>query len=126
MANIGAGESYVAYLVKRDNVNVVDSLIKNAVASQEIITSAYCKRFKYRFLSSTEMTYQPLSTHLKGKIDGSIFTSETDLNAVERDKLYFVGGIMDGKYLTIMRILPQVQHGAYTVNKKAPKIMELA
>ena len=125
MANIGAGETFTAYLVKRENVNLVDAFIKDNVASEEVFKPEYSQRFRYRFLSNNEMTFQPISAHLKGKFDGVIYSSETDLKPRERDSIYFVDGLMEGKSLRVARVLPQMQHGAFLINHKHPNIIEL-
>jgi hypothetical protein len=125
MANIGAGETYTAYLVKKESVNLVDAFIKDNVASEEVFKPEYSQRFRYRFLSTNEMTFQPISSHLKGKFDGVIYTSETELRPRERDGIYFVDGLMDGKFLRVSRVLPQMQHGAFVINMKHPNILEL-
>jgi hypothetical protein len=71
------------------------------------------------------MIYQPLSNHVKGKYDGVIFSSDTEIKPKNNDKIYFEGGILDKKFLLIQRILPQIQHGMFMINKKAPNILEL-
>jgi len=127
MANIGAGESLHAYLVKKENVNIVDAYFRaNIVPNVSIAKIDDMIPFRYRFLSTTEMTFQPISAHLKGKFDGVLFTSETDIFVNERDKIYFSDGLLQGKYLTITRVIPQVHIGAFVINKKYPKIIELA
>ena len=120
MANIGAGETRKAWLVKREFVATIDSMIKDT-SLEDVIASVYTKYFKYRALSSTEMTYQPISSYLKGKYDKVIFTSETDLVFNERDKILFE----DGRFLNITRKLPQEQLGFYMFSKKFPHILEL-
>lgn len=126
MANIGAGETLNAYLVKSTDVNVVDAFVKDSVPTEEIVAYANLQPFRYRFLSTSEMTYQPLSAHLKGKYDGVLFTSETDIKPTERDKILFVDGILEDKYLRVTRVLPQVQIGTFAINRKYPNIIELA
>jgi len=120
MANIGAGETRVAWLIKSENVSLVDSMIKDT-DTETVKVSEYAKRFKYRVLTSTEMTYQPLSSWLKGKYDKTIFTSDTTIQPNERDKILFE----DGRYLRITRKLPQEQLGFYVFSKKFPVILEL-
>jgi hypothetical protein len=120
MANIGAGETRKAWLIKSENVNVVDSMIKDT-ESVTVVKKEYAKMFKYRTLTSTEMTYQPLSSWLKGKYDKTIFTSDTEIRPKERDKILFE----DGRYLMITRVLPQEQIGFFAINKKFPYILEL-
>ena len=120
MANIGAGETREAWLIKSENVILVDSMIKTT--DTEIIKqSEYTKYFKYRALTATEMTYQPLSSWLKGKYDKVIFTSDTEIQPNERDKILFD----DGRYLRITRKLPQEQIGFFAISKKFPHILEL-
>lgn len=125
MANIGAGETFHAYLVKKTNVTLVDSLLKSETPITEIVKMEYMTPFRYRFLNSTELMFQPLSGYAKSKIDGAIFSSETEINPAERDKIYFIDGFMQDKSLNIMRIIPQVAHGAFLISKKFPRIMEL-
>lgn len=125
MANIGAGETLTAYLVKRESVNLVDAFIKDNVASEEVFKPEYSQRFRYRFLSTNEMTFQPITAGLKGKFDGVIFSSETELKPRERDIIYFLDGILAEKRLLVTRVIPQMQHGAFLINKKHPNIMEL-
>ena len=121
MANIGAGEIRVAYLVKKENVTLIDSMIKTtATITYDIAQSL--QKIRYRYLNSTEMTFQPLSGHLKGRYDRVLFTSETDIVFKERDKILFDD--ME-TYLMITRVLPQVQHGFFAISKKAPNILEL-
>jgi len=122
MANMGAGEVRVAYLVKKQEITLVDSMIKDTAT----ITYDVAKRlqkFRYRYLNSTEMTFQPLSGHLKGRYDRVLFSSETDIVFRERDKILFD----DLKTtLIITRVLPQVQQGFFAISKKAPNILELS
>jgi hypothetical protein len=120
MANIGAGETRKAWLVKSEDVNVVDSMIKDT-ESITVVKKEYSKMFKYRALTATEMTYQPLSSWLKGKYDKVIFTSDTAIQPNERDKILFE----DGRYLRITRKLPQEQIGFFAISKKFPYILEL-
>jgi hypothetical protein len=121
MANIGAGEVRVAYLVKSEDITLVDSMIKDtATISYDVIK--YTRKFRYRYLNSTEMTFQPLSGHLKGRYDRVIFCSETDIDFRERDKILF----KEGNTLSITRVLPQLQHGFFAISKKAPNILELS
>ena len=82
MANIGAGETLHAYLVRAENVNLVDAFIKDNVASEDAFKPEYSQRFRYRFLSTNEMTFQPISALLKGKFDAVIYSSETELNTM--------------------------------------------
>lgn len=126
MANIGAGETYHAYLVKKENVKLVDSLIKETIPTEENVTFEYMQSFRYRFLSQTEMTFQPISAWLKGKYDGIIFSSETEISPNANDKLYFIDGILEGKSLLIARVIPQVQNGMFMISKKFPNIIELS
>ena len=126
MANIGAGETYHAYLVKKENVKLVDSLIKETIPTEENVTFEYMQSFRYRFLSQTEMTFQPISAWLKGKYDGIIFSSETEISPNANDKLYFIDGILEGKSLLITRVIPQVQNGMFMISKKFPNIIELS
>ena len=126
MANIGAGESLHAYLVKKEDINIVDAYVKNVSPTVSVDRVDGMIPFRYRFLSTSEMTFQPISAHLKGKFDGVLYTSETDISVNERDKVYFVDGLLQGKYLTVTRVLPQVHIGAFVINKKYPKIIELA
>ena len=121
MANIGAGETLVAYLIKKTVANDVNSQIKDTVPTDTILNLNGVYRFKYRHLSQSEMTYQPISNWLKGKFDRVLFTSETAIEFEERDFVMFESG----KKLRITRILPQSQHGAFLINKKYPHILEL-
>lgn len=125
MANIGAGETLHAYLVRAENVNLVDAFIKDNVASEDAFKPEYSQRFRYRFLSTNEMTFQPISALLKGKFDAVIYSSETELKPRDRDKIYFIDGVNKGRQLRITRVLPQMQHGAFVINHKHPNIMEL-
>jgi len=122
MANMGAGEVRVAYLVKKQEITLVDSMIKDTAT----ITYDVAKRlqkFRYRYLNSTEMTFQPISAHLKGRYDRVLFSSETDIVFKERYKILFD----DLKTtLSITRVFPQVQHGFFAISKKAPNILELS
>jgi len=120
MANIGAGETRKAWLIKSENVTIVDSMMKDT-DNETVIKSEYARMFKYRTLTATEMTYQPLSSWLKGKYDKTIFTSDTEIKPKERDKILFE----DGRYLRITRKLPQEQIGFFAISKKFPVILEL-
>jgi len=122
MANIGAGETYVGYLVKKDKFEMVDSLLKSSQPDVESKISVYTKQFRYRYLSSNEMTYLPISGWLKGKFDRVLFTSETDIKFSERDKIYL---IEENKVLLITKVSPMVQHGYFAINKKPPHVLEL-
>lgn len=121
MANIGAGETFVAYLIKKNVITDVDSQIKDTILTETLLNIEGVKRFKYRYLSQSEMTYQPISGWLKGKFDKVLFTSETDIEFEERDFVMFE----NQRRLRISRVLPQTQHGAFLINKKQPHILEL-
>lgn len=120
MANIGVGETFKAWLIKREKVTTVDSMIKDTEI-EEIVRVVALKSFKYRHLSQKEMTIQPLSNHLKGRFDKVIFTSDTLIMPKERDKVLFE----DGTMLTITRKIPQTQLYCYAFSKKFPHILEL-
>ena len=120
MGNIGAGETRKAWLIKGENVTLVDSMIKTT-DTETVKQSEYTKMFKYRALTTTEMTYQPLSSWLKGKYDKVIFTSDTEIKPNQQDEVLFE----DGKRLIIMRVLPQEQIGFFAISKKFPHILEL-
>jgi hypothetical protein len=122
MANIGAGETQVAYLIKKSVATDVNSQIKDTVPTETLLNIEGVSRFKYRHLSQTEMLYQPISGWLKGVFDKVLFTSETNIIFEERDFIMF----SNGKKLRITRVLPQTQHGAFLVNKKPPHILELS
>ena len=121
--NIGAGETFKAWLIKKEDYSDLNSLINEVDTELEEtkLVSKYGKEFKYRYLSSSEMTYQPISNWLKGKFQNVIFTSEYNMNFKERDYVRFE----DGSQLRITRKLPQVQHGAFVINRKFPHILEL-
>lgn len=120
MGNIGVGEVYQGYLVKKEDFTTVDSLIKSSATESDTFKE-YTTPFKYRYLSDREMTYQPLPSYLKEKMDKTIYTSELDLSPEERDKVL----LESGKYLRVVRIFPQKQHGMFLINKKTPFILEL-
>ena len=121
MANIGAGELLKGYLIKKATVKDIDSQIKDTVPTETFKNMNGVYEFKYRHLSQSEMTYQPISNWLKGKFDKVLYTSETDIKFEERDFIKFE----NGKFLRITRVLPQSQHGAFLINKKPPHILEL-
>ena len=121
MSNIGAGELITGYLVKKKDITLVDSMIKDT-ATITYDVAKYLKKFKFRYLTSSEMTFQPISAHLKGRYDRVVFSSETDIEFKERDKILFE----DNTTLSITRIIPQVQHGYFMISKKAPNILELS
>jgi len=121
MSNIGAGEYLDAWLVKREEITQVDSMIKStATVTTEIYK--YTKPFKYRYLTATEMTFQPISAHLKGRYNRVLFTSETDIVFRERDKILFE----DNSMLLINRLLPQYQNGMFLISNNPPHILELS
>lgn len=122
MANLGAGEVLKAYLVKKELITVVDTQYKSSVPVEEIKKIYKLKQIRYRYLTNTEATYQPINNWLKGKYDKVIFTSETDVEFRERDKILFD----DGRYLVINSVIPQTQHGAFLINRKPPHILELS
>ena len=121
MSNIGAGETYNAWLIKREYITLVDSLIKTSATETDSFTE-YTQPFRFRYLTSSEMTFQPISAHLKGRYDRVIFTSELDLEFRERDKILFE----DNTTLIINRAIPQKQHGMFLISKKTPIILELS
>jgi hypothetical protein len=125
MANIGVGETYRAVLVKKDFANLVDAYIKENAPTEEILSLEYCKSFKYRFLSKEEMTRQAMSGWLKNSNAVTLFTSDTVLKPIARDKIYFLDGVMKGKYLQIVSAKPLVESGSFYFSKKPPHIMEL-
>lgn len=126
MANIGAGETQVAYLIKKSKATDVETQgnhhIEDTMPTETILNLDGVYRFKFRHLSQTEMTTQPISGWLKGVFDKVLFTSETNIIFEERDFIMF----SNGKKLRITRVLPQTQHGAFLVNKKPPHILELS
>lgn len=122
MANVGAGEVLKAYLVTTDLITAVDTQYKSSTPVEEIKKIYHLREFKYRYLTSSEMTFQPLTDSLKGRYDRTLFTSEIDIVFRERNKILFE----DGRYLMINRVLPQVQHGMFLINKKPPHILELS
>lgn len=125
MANIGAGETYNAYLIKKENVTVVDSMLSDTYTGDTNAVYEYMTPFQYRFLSAKEMAYFPISNHLKGKFDGVIFTSDFDLKPRQNDKILFIDGYLEGKRTLITKVLPQVQMGMFVISKKFPLIIEL-
>ena len=120
MGNIGVGETYVAWLVKKENMSVVDTLIKDT-GTEMFRTIEYGKRFKYRYLSEREITYQPLPSYLKEKMDKTIYTSELGLYPNERDVVY----LENGRHFRVVNLFPQKQHGMFLISKKTPFILEL-
>mgnify|MGYP001240613849 CR=1 FL=1 len=120
MSNVGAGEVLKAYLVKKNQITTVDSMLKNTLV-EDVAISNELKPFRFRYLTQSEMTFQPLSNWLKGKFDKVIFSSETTLNPAKYDGILFE----DKSILRVQRILPQTMHGMFLINKKAPKILEL-
>ncbi|HKL47107.1 MAG TPA: hypothetical protein VJ878_00430, partial [Candidatus Izemoplasmatales bacterium] len=102
----------------------VNSLIatNDTTPTIETIKSQYSKPFKYRTLTSSEMIYQPITSHLKGKYDMTLFTSDTSIDPQNRDKIMFE----DGSMLLVNKVLPQKQAGFYMFRKKFPVILELA
>jgi hypothetical protein len=128
MSNIGAGELYDAYLVKKANVTLVDSMIKDTVVTSTE-ANQYMIPFRYRYLTSEEMTFQPLSAYLKGRYDRVLYTSEKDITFRERDKVLFTNSTTPNvinRSLNITRIIPQVQHGMFMITKKPPHILEMS
>jgi len=123
MGNIGAGETLTAWLIKKSEVSDVDNLIleRDNQETRTKIKSEYAKKFKYRTLTQSEMTYQPLPNYLKGRYDLTMFTSDLDIKPNERDKIMFE----DGTFLMISKVLPQKQLGFYMFKKKFPVILEL-
>ena len=123
MSNIGAGETFNAWLIKKNVINDIDTFLLTNDTQEAItkIRSEYGQRFKYRTLTASEMTYQPLQNHLKGRYDLTLFTSELNINPKERDKIMFE----DGTHLMVSRVLPQKQLGFYMFKKKFPVILEL-
>lgn len=123
MANIGVGETYHAWLIEKSNVQDVNSYLNELDEAINITKFIATKgtHFKYRYLSQSEMTYQPISNHLKGKFDSVIFTSETNIKFKERQMVVFE----DGTHLLITRKLPQTQINSFAFTKKPPHILEL-
>ena len=121
MANVGAGEVLKAYLVKESIAKTIDSQIKTLVENESIKNLKGVRMFKFRYLTDTEMTFQPISGWLKGKIDRAIFTSERNIKFDERDLVVFD----DGVTLRVTRSLPQKQHGMFLVSGNFPQIVEL-
>ena len=89
MANIGAGEFNPAYLIKRENVTVVDSYLKATVPIEEMQELGVIRKFKYRYLTDSEMISQPIAGWLKGKTVMVIYTSEKNITFNEYDKSDF-------------------------------------
>ena len=123
MANIGAGEFNPAYLIKKENITIVDSYLKESVPIEEILELGLVRKFKYRYLTNKEMISQPIVGWLKGKAIRVIYTSEKDLVFKEFDKVLMEDFMSSG--LLITNAIPQRQQGMFLFNKKAPYILEL-
>jgi len=123
MANIGAGEFNPAYLIKRENVTVVDSYLKATVPIEEMQELGVIRKFKYRYLTDSEMISQPIAGWLKGKTVMVIYTSEKNITFNEYDKVLLEDFMTNG--LLIMKVHPQKQQGMFLFNKKCPHILEL-
>lgn len=122
MGNIGAGELLTAYLVKQSVATLVDTQLKTSVPITTVLNLEGVTEFKYRYLTNNEMTTQPISNWLKGVFEKVLFTSETDIEFEERDVVLFD----DKSRFRITRVIPQVQHGMFLINKKNPHILELS
>jgi len=121
MANIGAGETFTAYLVKASDITTVDSFIK-ATNTSSLATCGVVQAFRYRYLSSNEAITQALPSWLKGKLNDVIFTSETEIDPRLNDVIYLE---YDFKKRVISSVIPQRQLGFYAISKKFPFVLEL-
>lgn len=119
--NIGAGETYVGYLVKSSDIIKVDSLIKDSVPIEELVKTEYLKRFKYRYLNEEESTVQNMRGWLKPSYKALIFTSDITIQPNERDKVMLEGG----RILMILQEKPVVSNGMFFISKKPPHIIVL-
>ena len=121
MANLGAGETFVGYLIKSSEITTVNSFIKDnsveALATCEAVTS-----FRYRYMSANESITQALPSWLKGKLSDVIFTSETDIDPRLNDIIYLE---IDYKKRVINSVIPQRQLGMFALSKKFPFVLEL-
>jgi hypothetical protein len=126
MSNIGAWEIYNAIHVKESYVNIVDAYIKETVPDLSQLDTTYCKRFRYRFLTQDEQTRQVMSGWLKNVNNVVIHTSETELQVKARDRIYFLDGLMQGKFLNVINHKTLLEVAAYTFNHKPPKVLELS
>lgn len=121
MANIGAGETYHGYLIKAENITFVDSLIKESVPTQQIVSQGYMRPFRYRYLTESEMTQQQMRGWLKNTARAVIFTSETEIVPNAKDAVMLENGML----LRVPQKQPQPQQGMYMFSKKPPHILEL-
>ena len=121
MANLGAGETFVGYLIKSSEITTVNSFIKdNSV--EALATCEAVKSFRYRYMSANESITQALPSWLKGKLSDVIFTSETDIDPRLNDIIYLE---IDYKKRVINSVIPQRQLGMFALSKKFPFVLEL-
>ena len=121
MSNLGAGETFVGYLIKSSDVSVVDSFIKDH-STTSISTCDAVTAFRYRYISANESLAQALPAWLKQKMNDVIFTSETAISPKLNDVVYLE---TDFKKRIITSVLPQRELGMFALSKKFPFVLEL-
>ena len=122
MGNLGAGEFLRAYLIKETVIDTIDSQIKESILSQGTAIIEGVTPFRYRYLTNSEMTSQPITGWLKGQFKKVIYTSQTNIEFKERDIVLCED---DGRKFIIDNIMKQTHIGMFLLNKKSPHILEL-
>ena len=125
--NIGAGETYSGYLVKRADFTSVDSFIKstktetNAVYPLENCPQAI--PFQYRYMSAEENIAQPLRAFLMNGMETMILSSETDIDPKPNDLVFLE--LEPERQRIVAQVVPMLENGFYAFTKTPPRMMVL-
>lgn len=127
MANIGVGETYVGYLVKRADFTTVDSFIKStSTETSGIYPLEKClqaKKFQYRYMSAEENLAQPLRAFLLNGLETMILSSETEIEPKPNDYIYLEPE--PERQRIVAQVVPLLENGFFVFSKKQPKMMVL-
>jgi len=120
MRNVGAGETYNGYLVKKSDITNVESFIKTT-SSVSVTTCEALTPFRYRYIDANERLAMALPAWAREQASNVIFTSDADITPSVNDRVYFE----DGTFLLVVEVMPQRQLGAYMFSKKFPYVIRL-
>ncbi|HOO43432.1 MAG TPA: hypothetical protein PKU69_00035 [Bacillota bacterium] len=126
MANIGAGETYTGYIVRKTDIIFLDSLLKDTLTETERIvaleTSLFAKKFRYRYFSMQEKLATPLRSWIKTQFETTILSSDTEFNP-HPDDYIFLEGQFDPRL--IINVINMREHGYFAFVKSAPYVLVL-
>lgn len=125
--NIGAGETYSGYLVKRADFAAVDSFIKSTKAETTAIypleNCVQAIPFRYRYMSADEHLASPLRAFLVNGMETMILSSETNIDPKPNDLVFLE--LEPERQRIVSQVVPMLENGFYAFSKTPPKMMVL-